>query len=216
MNLYEQLERKGHPDPQVKRLFPRIREAIEFYPILQARKIAARDQEPDLPILRATAEHQKHVLSRLWACCQDGEPADPSDVSAVWPEIQLAVMHISLALVKRPIRVHFEDHAPEETFARLAPFTARVKLRQGLGTVERTIRTSKPEVPTGDWRPRPVGTPVHQLDAQTTRRDARRVIPEEDEPMSPTPDERSSPAVPRPSRRRVVIARDGQHDQGEK
>ncbi|HKG25001.1 MAG TPA: hypothetical protein VKB09_05090 [Thermomicrobiales bacterium] len=122
---------------------------------------------------------------------------------------------IGLALAQRPIRVRFEDHAPEETFARLPPFTARAKLRQGQATVEHTIRTSQPEVPPGDWHPRPVGTPVRQLDATTTSRAARRVIPEEDEPTSPIPDERPSPAVPRPSRRRVVIARDGQNDQGE-
>ncbi len=190
MNLYEQLERKGHPNPTIRQHFPMIRDAVESYP------------------------SQKRMLSRLWAVAQDREDPSPSDLAAVWSSILPAALAISQALAEQPIRIRFEDHAPEETFARLPPFTARVKLRQGQATIERTIHTSKPDAPPGDWEPQPVGTPVHQLQASTTRRDTR-VSPEEDEPMSPPPDQRQSPAAPRPSRRRVVIARDGQNNQGE-
>jgi hypothetical protein len=209
MNLYEQLERKGHPNPLVKHLFPRIRQILEFFPIVQAREIEDRGMEPDLPILRAKAEHQKHLLSRIWAAVQDGDEPSPSDVEAVWPDIRLAVAQIGLALVKQPIRLRFEDHEPEAAYSRLAPFTARVRLRQGLRTIERTIRTVKPDLPPSNWMPQPVGTPVAELEAQRNLLDDDSAF--SDEPPPTLPSDQPKPSSPqRTYRRRVVIARDGQ------
>ncbi|HKG25000.1 MAG TPA: type IV secretory system conjugative DNA transfer family protein [Thermomicrobiales bacterium] len=83
LNLYEQLERKGHPDPQVNRFFPQLRQVLDFSPIERARELARRGHEPDVPVLRAEAERQKHLISRLWAGFQDRRDPDPADVEAV-------------------------------------------------------------------------------------------------------------------------------------
>lgn len=93
---------------------------------------------------------------------------------------------------------------PDETFAGLKPFTARVKLRQGRQTIECGIRTVAPEPPAPGWTPQPVGVPVEEPLAAVGQRRAQ----PPPETASPAPVGQVPSPSPHDARRRIVIRRD--------
>jgi DNA helicase HerA-like ATPase len=64
LNLYEQLERKGHPDPEVRRLVSQVQRHIEFWPVIQAKQTQAQGRQPDMPIIRGHASKMVRISTR--------------------------------------------------------------------------------------------------------------------------------------------------------